>query len=105
MKIISGGLLMAVLMLTSCASPPDQTQTQAAALANNAFDVRQARHDLIGKTPQDVVQLLGSPDHQAGKDQWEWWTYQGKFHDSVTHKVLDAVTFVFQNGKVLDLNY
>jgi len=108
-SIIPRTILLPVLLLglVGCSTmrPEPQSHRAVQTTRTDLFDIRQARKTLIGKTPQLVVAAVGRPDHQAGGGNWEWWTYEGEFHDLVTQRTVHEVTLVFRNGKLLDITY
>jgi hypothetical protein len=82
----------------------DGARTQSIKRAE-LLDVRAARKQLPGKTMADVLRAVGRPDRQAGNSEWEWWTYEEAFFDPITKRTLPVVTFVFRDGRLLDITF
>jgi hypothetical protein len=99
--------LMVVLFFAGCASAPTATQEPATRARQSAttFDIHVATKELFGKTPQEIVHDLGRPNREFGYEHWQWWTYDYQFYDSITQRVLPAVTLVFHNGKLADVTF
>jgi len=99
--------VVALMLFVGCATVPtiQQTQQDGQDHRHNRFDIRQARTSLIGKTPEQVVRAVGSPDRQAGGGNWEWWMYENRFQDIITQRTINVVTFVFRDGVLLDITY
>jgi hypothetical protein len=99
--------VVALLGIAGCSTMRSAPQTTPAISAkrNGLFDVREARKSLLGKSPQLVVRVIGDPDRQAAGGHWEWWTYENRFHDSVTQRTIPQVTLVFRNGALMDITY
>jgi hypothetical protein len=100
-------LLVAAWVFAGCATAPPETRGPAVRSRQSVrtFDIRAASTELVGKTPEAIVRLLGRPDRMFGNEHWEWWTYENEFHDSITGKVLGSVTLVFHNGRLVDVTF
>lgn len=110
----SGGTLrmillpvLVLLIFIGCATTRTTSEPQGESQTHphDLTDIRQAKKILIGKPPPQVVQTIGSPDREAGGGHWEWWTYENRFHDLVTHRTIREVTLVFRNGALVDITY
>ena len=66
-------------------------------------DIRATRKQLPGTTMADVLRAVGKPDRQTGNSEWEWWTYEEAFFDPITKRTLRTVTFVFRDGRVVEI--
>ena len=93
--------------LAGCTTTKPETEAPRAAATTprDLLDVHQARKNLLGKPRLVVLQTIGSPDRQAGGGKWEWWTYENRFHDTITHRTIHDVTLVFRGGKLVDITY
>jgi hypothetical protein len=67
---------------------------------------REDFRDLImGKSEPEVLDAVGKPDHTSEDSQFEYWHYRRRTRDLTTDKVDSDVQVVFQDGKVIAVNY
>src|SRR5438270_194190 len=55
---------------------------------------------ILGKTPEEVRQLLGTPAKTSSDPDTEYWHYRNRSRDPVTGRLDSDVQIVFRNGKV-----
>jgi len=101
---------MLVLLMSwaaGCVSQPRGTDEPRAKPVSRTegLDIRTARKQLSGKTMAEVLRAVGRPDRQTGNSEWEWWTYEEAFFDPITKRVLPVVTFVFREGRLVDVTF
>jgi hypothetical protein len=58
-----------------------------------------------GKTEAEVEQAIGKPDQTSEDTEATYWHYHKRTRDPVTGGTDSDLQVVFQNGKVVDLNY
>lgn len=68
-------------------------------------NIRELRPTLIGKTTEEAVRTLGTPDGMYASGQREWWTYENRFYDPVTRINLQQVQLIFYKGKLEDIAF
>jgi hypothetical protein len=109
MKRVGTILMLTMLagIFVGCSSQSSSTVAQPtwAGQRRELIDVRATQTRLSGKTMAEVVAAIGRPDHQAGDDQWDWWTYDEKFYDPITKRTLTEVTLVFFKGHLLEVTF
>ncbi|CAN5826116.1 hypothetical protein BH09VER1_BH09VER1_41890 [soil metagenome] len=67
--------------------------------------VRQLRADLVGKSMEQVVAILGKPSEVYTISGGESWNYENASRDSVTGRTVHFMEIVFQKRKVTSVDF
>ncbi|HUJ09197.1 MAG TPA: hypothetical protein VL171_04160 [Verrucomicrobiae bacterium] len=107
MKTAAKTLVLMTGLLAGCSLlPVDSGGPRPAPVPlSRMLDIRSVEKQLPGKTMPEVVATVGSPNRESGDACWTWWTYTNKFYDPITHHPLPVVTFVFRDGRFLEMTY
>jgi len=60
---------------------------------------------IMGKTTQEVLEVLGEPARRSQDSEAEYWHYRQRTRDPLTDRTDILVQVVFYDGRVLHVNY
>lgn len=84
---------------------PPATPAAPAAPGPTVYDREEFRAVLLGKTPDEVLARIGTPDSTqdyAGRGNWY---YRGRTRDPVTGDLDARAQVVFRDGRVKSVNF
>ena len=67
--------------------------------AEYSGDLDALEETLTGKTPKEVVEIIGEPPTRVSGSHREFWTYGGTFFDTVTQNTFKKLQIYFKNKK------
>lgn len=86
-----------------------QQQPEQAKLLQNKRGAKYSRDEfrqlVVGKSRQEVLDLLGRPQATQEGDGFEFWDYQGRTFDPVTNRTDHNAQVEFQNGRVSNVTF
>src|SRR4029453_17557516 len=63
------------------------------------------RELVIGKTPDEVIAVVGKPDRTVESSTAVFWYYDGRTADGATGKADKKAQIIIRNGKAAEVNY
>lgn len=95
-------LLCLPLLLTGCAVGVTTTLAKPEV---KVYDREDFKKLVLGKTKQEVLDLLGKPDTTGQAGSSDSWSYLKRTRDSVTGKVDGRTVLLIRDDKVHDVIY
>jgi len=65
----------------------------------------ECREKLLGKTPEEVIAIIGKPDRTMELTSQLTWFYKGMTRDKLTGKPDNRVQITFEDGKVKSITF
>jgi outer membrane protein assembly factor BamE (lipoprotein component of BamABCDE complex) len=93
-------LILALALLSAPACTVQVVTTQSATKATKVYTREEFKKLLLGKSKQEVKDLLGKPDNTTEGGGKENWSYYRRTKDPDSGKVDKSVLISFEGGKV-----
>jgi hypothetical protein len=77
----------------------------AKAEAKRVYTRAEFRVLVLGKTPDEVVRAVGSPDRRSESGVAVFWYYDGRTTNPATSKTDGKAQLIVRDGKVAEVNY
>jgi outer membrane protein assembly factor BamE (lipoprotein component of BamABCDE complex) len=96
---LGGGVYLGIRLAGGFPSAPNE-QPQDTVYSRDEFTSQ-----ILGQTPDEVRELLGTPAKTSEDPDAEYWHYRHRTRDAITGRLDEDVQIVFRNGKVADITY
>lgn len=95
-------VFIVVCAVVGVAGCQDKATTTAAPAV---YDRQEFKAMVVGKTPNEVLSLLGKPNSTSDYDTYQTWVYEERTRDMVTGKIDSRTILEFRDGKVTGVTY
>lgn len=97
-------LALLVVCLAGCQDRPAGNGV-AATTTTKTYTRDEFRKLVVGKTPDEVIAAVGRPDSTQDSGRDPTWYYDSRTRDPVSGKIDFHAQVIFQDGKVVRVNY